>query len=481
MGQALPERPSIDEWVARLSDEELPLFAHTARRIASISEQNLTSVAHMAEVILSDSAMTARVLRTANSAYYNPTSQTISTVSKAIVVLGFNTVRNIALSITMVDTVLSGVQHDRAIEELVRSFHAAIQAKEIAMAQGQLDVEEVFIAALLRRLGNMVFWCFPYGYAHVLDYEYCQSRDEETAELNILGFSLKQLTRVLTQEWHLSQILDRALDDTNQEGEENHRLIDCIELGYELAIAAEAGWRERKTKKMIFEIASFLEKEPEETLEIVYGGARIACRTIKELGIDPSIQFVPEPPELKKVGELEEDYSEQKEQYELQLSILRELSIMLSERFELNTLLGTVLEGIHRSLHMDRTLFALTTQGTIKAKHVMGENRDLLLKEFDFALADEEQDVFNYVLSKNTPLWVSRKNRAKYTNLITTEVIKCIGNVEFFVMPIRVGGKPRGILYADRRVNREPLDMQSFQTFRHFCEHANIAFNFLSR
>lgn len=481
MGQALPEQPSLEEWVARLSDEELPLFAHTARRLASISEESKTSVAHMSEVILSDTAMTARVLRTANSVYYNRTSQTINTVSKAIVVLGFNTVRSIALSIAMVDSVLSGVQHDRAIEELARSIHAAVQARELAIEQGVAGVEEVFIAALLRRFGNMLFWCFPYGYAHLLDYEYCQAKDEETAEISVLGFSLKTLTQSLTEEWHLSPILERALNEGPDGEVGNNKLVDCIELGYELAVAAEGGWNERKTKKIVFEIATFLEKSPDETLRIIYNGAKTASRAVKDMGVEIAASCVPEPPQIKPDGELKEDYLEQKEQYELQLSVLRELSIMLSEHFELNTLLGTVLEGIHRSLHMDRTLFALANKSELRAKHVMGENREQLLDIFRFELGSEDRDIFNYVLSTNRPLWVTKKNRTNYSALMTTEVVKCIGNVEFFVMPIRVGGKPRGIIYADRKANKDSLNMQCFQTFRHFCEHANIAFNFMSK
>ena len=64
-------------------------------------------------------AMTARLLKMANSVFYNPGGIRISTVSRAIVILGFNTVRNIALSISLVETMLSGSRHDNALAELV--------------------------------------------------------------------------------------------------------------------------------------------------------------------------------------------------------------------------------------------------------------------------------------------------------------------------------------------------------------------------
>ena len=118
------KKVGLKEWVRRLNEEEFPLFAHTARNIASLSADDEASVNELAQVILGDSAMTARVLRMANSAYYNPSSQRINTVSRAIVLLGFDVVRSIALSISLIDTVLTGGRHDAALGELVKSFHA---------------------------------------------------------------------------------------------------------------------------------------------------------------------------------------------------------------------------------------------------------------------------------------------------------------------------------------------------------------------
>ena len=90
---------TLDAWVRRLGEEEFPLFAHTARSIAAMSTDDGSSTSELAQVILRDNTMTARVLKMANSVYYNPGGVRINTVSRSIVILGFDTVRNIALSI----------------------------------------------------------------------------------------------------------------------------------------------------------------------------------------------------------------------------------------------------------------------------------------------------------------------------------------------------------------------------------------------
>ncbi|MBV1883609.1 MAG: HDOD domain-containing protein [Pseudomonadales bacterium] len=487
--QKLPDHPSLKNWVSCLSKEDLPLFDHTARRIAEIADadHSTSSAANIAEIILSDTVMTARVLRTANAAYYNPSNQSIHTVSKAIVVLGFNTVRNISLSISMIDTVLSGVQHERAQEELVRSFHAAIQAKEIARAQGKIDVEEIFIAALLHRVGHMLFWCFPYGHAAQLDKAYRKTDDECKAETTVLGFSLKALTHTLTEHWHLSPILDTALKigfNKNDEKGEHRQKIDCVELGYEVAIASKAGWDEPITQEKIVDIAAFLKADTSDATEIVFNSAKKATRALADLGLNSALNLISAPPQPNELMEENAEVEVEVEinpQYALQLSILRDLCLMLGEQFDLNTLLATVMEGIHRSLNMQHTVFALAGPKKIQAKHIIGKNRDVMLRRFNFGSRHTKLDIFNYVMQTNKPLWISENNRDEYSDRITPEILKCIGRTDFFVMPIRVGGVPKGILYTDRNRNTQSINEQDFQTFIHFCEHVNIGFKILSQ
>ncbi|MBL4865329.1 MAG: HDOD domain-containing protein [Pseudomonadales bacterium] len=193
--------------------------------------------------------------------------------------------RNISLSISMIDTVLSGVQHVRA-------------------------VEEVFIAALLHRVGHMVFWCFPYGHATQLDKAYRKTDDESKAETIVLGFSLKALTQTLTASWHLSPKLDAALKDgfdKNGEKGEHHHQIDCIELGYEVAIASKAGWTDTFTQKKISDIGPFLKKENSDAAEMVFKGAKNATKTLANLGLKSALNLISAPPQSNDLAEDKEE------------------------------------------------------------------------------------------------------------------------------------------------------------------------------
>jgi len=99
---------NLDRWVNRLSKQEMPIFARTAEHVTNVVARDVSSVAELSRGILQDASMTARLLRMANSAYYNPRSHSINTITRAVMVLGFETVRSMCLSFTLIETLLKG-------------------------------------------------------------------------------------------------------------------------------------------------------------------------------------------------------------------------------------------------------------------------------------------------------------------------------------------------------------------------------------
>ena len=85
---AAPE--GLSGWVAHVRELDMPAFGSTVAAIRGIVSDDSASAARLAAVILRDPAMTTKVLRLANSAYFNTSRQGVSTISRAIVVLGFD-------------------------------------------------------------------------------------------------------------------------------------------------------------------------------------------------------------------------------------------------------------------------------------------------------------------------------------------------------------------------------------------------------
>lgn len=208
-----PSSPrGLNAWLARIRDQELPIFGRTAERIRDLTDSEKAAVSELAESILCDPGMTAKLLRIANSVIFNTAGWQITTVSRAVVMLGFDMVRQIALSVAFVDAFLRGPVRERVLREMARAFHAAVQARWLAARRHDAQPEEVFIAALLYRFGELAYWCFSGEEGDALD-EALRRHPQYPGDVeqSLLGFRLTQLTVALTRDWRVSPLLQSVL------------------------------------------------------------------------------------------------------------------------------------------------------------------------------------------------------------------------------------------------------------------------------
>ncbi|HKJ88805.1 MAG TPA: HDOD domain-containing protein, partial [Gammaproteobacteria bacterium] len=339
----------------------MPIFGQTVQQVVNVAEDEEAPASRLANVILQDASMTARILRVANSPYYNPRRQRVSTVSRSVVVLGFDTVRAMCLTITLVDTFVHGEPREQLIHELARAIHAAVQARTIALQRGDDSPEEVFVATLLYHLGDLAFWCFGGKHAKRLatykkDKESALS--EEEAEQEVLGFPLRRLTQGLASEWKLNELLTNVLKDPKRAGTRGRN----VSLSYRLATAAEKGWNDPEVKGLMKELSALVGQPPEKTTEMVHANAKEAARIAHYYGASTAARTIPVPGQWQ----IEDDEAEEEPAAEdypeadgmLQLRVLRELATFLeSGKADFNLVMELVLEGMYRGIGLDRTLF----------------------------------------------------------------------------------------------------------------------------
>jgi HD-like signal output (HDOD) protein len=481
VGDADPR--SLNEWVQKLGESGMPVFAHTARDISRLSDSRESSAAELARVVLQDAAMTAKLLRVANSPVFNLTGKSISTVSRAVVLLGFDEVRSICLSIAVVESMLKGKQKQRVVEEMARSFHAAVQARAIAKKRKDPAPEEVFIATLLSRLGEMAFWAFAGQSAERLDAALQQQGGvaPEAVQRQVLGFALCDLTLGLSREWKLGELLEQSLQGRS---DKNPRAGNVM-LGYELASAAEHGWDTPEVKRLVERIAENLYLPVPEVAKLVRSNAEEAADTAAFYGAVRASELIPvvgdttqgsgaEPDEPGAPLFLEPDPM-------LQLTILRELAALMETRPDYNLVLEMVLEGMYRGVGMDRTLFALRTPDHrfLAGRYALGVDNEVLRRQFHIETVEAKPNLFQHVIKTRQAVWAGQQDNVAERKLLTSEVVAICGGAAFFVTPIEIRGKVIGVFYADRKVSGRPLDEDSFTSFRHFAQQGNLALAFL--
>ena len=471
-------------WVQKLGDAGMPVFAHTARDISHVSDSRESSAAELARVVLQDAAMTAKLLRVANSPVFNPMGKSISTVSRAVVVLGFQEVRSICLSIAVVESMLKGKQKQRVAGEMARSFHAAVQARAFARKRKDKSPEEVFIATLLSHLGDMAFWAFAGDSAERMDTALRQRADDppDKVQQDVLGFVFRELTLSLGREWKLGDLLEESLEGRV---DKNPRAGSVL-LGYELAVASEKGWDSPEVKKLVKRIAENLYLPAEEVGKLVKANAEEAADTAAFYGAQFASELIPVPADKRHPAEQPPPEQQAPVFLEpdpmLQLTILRELSALMEGKPNINMVLEMVLEGIYRGIGMDRTLFALRSPDHrfLMGRYALGMDDETLRRTFQFETGSQHTSVFTHVLDTRQSVWMNELDQGGQGRLITPQVKAVTLGADFFVTPIEIRGKVIGVFYADRQPSARALDADSFTSFRHFASQGNLALTYLS-
>lgn len=141
--------------VLRTELHDLPAFPVIVTRLLELTQDQNSSIGDLVRAVESDPAITARLLRIANSPYYSFQRQ-ISTVRESIIVLGFDEVRRLALNLTIHKNLVNKGS-GKLFNQLLfwrHSLAVAIIAKKLAHETKLVDPEEAYVAGLLHDIGK---------------------------------------------------------------------------------------------------------------------------------------------------------------------------------------------------------------------------------------------------------------------------------------------------------------------------------------
>jgi len=128
----------------------LPTLPGIITRLSSLAEDGRVSVDEMARVVTSDQVLSAKVLKLVNSPFYGFSGR-ISTVSKALILLGVNVVKSLAISSSIFD-----IMEKNIVGLWEHSLGAAVAADIIARELNLPEREEISTAALLHDIGKVI-------------------------------------------------------------------------------------------------------------------------------------------------------------------------------------------------------------------------------------------------------------------------------------------------------------------------------------
>lgn len=456
-----------------LRAKELPIFSNTAHRIYMSLDDASKGAMDLAAVILQDPNLTAKLLKVGNSPYYNPSRQKMSTVSRAIIILGAQVIRELTLACSFFESILSASNKDRANQEIAQAIHAAVQARELAITMHDSSPEEVFVAALLHNIGHIAFWCSHSKQATQINDLIEKGRlATKDAEKLVLGFTLQDLGKKLSKSWQLGGLIEESICKP----ETNNTRVQIVLMGSEISRALKSGNDSTEMRDCLKKLESLSGEHANELIAKIKKNTAAAVKIAQQFGAHDASKFISDEP----IAPTDEDAETEKpDKKQIQFQILQDISSHISGKINLNMLFEMVLEGIHRGVEMDRTLFLLLSpdKQILNEKISLGWINQSSGEKIRVHNAENNSNLFFHALRQKESLWIAPQ---QYETLYSPQITQAIGKYPCFIFPVYTEHKAIGLIYTDRAINKAPLTQADFMTAKHFAKQAEIGLTLYS-
>ncbi|ROQ93409.1 HDOD domain-containing protein [Desulfosoma caldarium] len=485
-------------WARQVGRAELPILRSTVMAIARVFSQTGTSSAAMAEAVAKDPFMSARILRMANSAFYNPGLKKVIAIPRAVVVVGFDAVRQACLFARFVEETYSDQRLYEIVRCALRAYRQALMAQWIGETLRDGSPEELYAAGLLLDIGLLSLLCVV-PLETVLAFREkrsrCAATEQPAMEKEVFGFETRRLTVRLAEEWTLGDLVKKAA----LHREETDARIQCVRAASALSLAFEQG-RESEAWTAALEAAVDRLKVPEATvLRLLEAAERKAREFSQELPMtEEALLTAKEPTAAAKEKDVmatrlveirEQEPPMLREDLwgpadaERQLELLDDLLAYLVDeaRGHSQGVLDRAARGLLEGAGLDRLgYFRLTPdERFLELKNLYGP----LDARFQGLLVPVEPypNLLAHVLRGPAWLWVHEKSPPSIKGLITPEVLQFFPARELFVGRVGWAHQPAGVFAGDRLPGNRPLDERAFLAFRRFCHLATLGLALLRR
>ena len=196
------------------SVESLPPLPTVLNQLLKVINDANSSAGQISGLIEKDGVLSGNVLRCVNSAYYGLQSR-VSSIRHAVALLGFETLRNLALAFSMRRMLVKPKPSSERLSSQY-SQHAlgcAIMTQFLAHYTKSQDVDAAFAAGLFHDVGKLLMInTLPEMFPPLIEHWENSGGEFEDSERELLGVSHSQLSSVVLEKWKLSEVIQMAVE-----------------------------------------------------------------------------------------------------------------------------------------------------------------------------------------------------------------------------------------------------------------------------
>ena len=475
-------------------DPAMPTLGVAVAKVVEITSSSEDPISMLAHFVLADVALTQKILRLSNTIYYRKAGGVpVTTVSRAIYLLGFNTIKTSAMAMLLVDGFGSKRQAQSVRQELIHSLCASIMASELGRHSRFPDAEEASVAALFKNIGKILVASFDHR-LHAQIQQQLQAHPEQEQEVvsSLLGCSYQRFGENVLQEWKIPDVIIQSLHilPSGELKKAVHRsewLRQVVSFSDDVAsLLMHRDVNEKPAQSMIERCAPLLRRYGK-CLEINQGTLEEMLRRVdhetRQLADSIDIPVSAVSSELDFAFDASDPGAQLGNEFTMQsfaadtmqqaqchpsgkpvnardrlLAGVQDVTQMLaSDNVKLHEMFLLVLETLYASLGFRFVTICLRDQQQSRyiARVSVGELYNERQKAFVLA-ATPEDSVFHLAMSNNSDLMIADARLPKIQNLLPLWHKNLFPDTRsFMVLPLVLQNKPLGFFYADRASTAE--------------------------
>lgn len=460
----MSELRGLDAWLHCLAEQELPTLNAVVREICEVSQNERSRAEDLTKIILRDANLTSRVLKIANSIHYNTSFQSIKTVSRAIVQLGFDNVKTITLASSLIETFLKGKPQELIIQTMARAFHAAVQAKAMVMHLDNDSREQVFIAALLSNIAELAL--LSTGKSVTADFVAArneQPEQERQLAQKYLGVDLPLLNQHLIKDWLLGDIIN----DVCGPAVSNSICVKAVLLGNELSKHIHKGLAHPDVNRICQRIADLGNMNLDAAKKQIVLKADEASVIAKNYGAESLLVALPDPEVIQQEIQLEEP---EHNEYLFQQQV-NQLHRMMLDGESMSEVTQQALFALAQGSQIARIAVLVVDYKTrmLDARYVAGKGTHSWRREVKIPLGNMHKDeILCEFFRLQQPLRYQPKLGEKEIGCLRTFAV----TGDIFLAPLQYNKRLLAILYAD--AVDETLSSRQFEEFQLIANQINL-------
>jgi serine/threonine protein kinase len=455
--------------------KDFPTLSHQILEVSQKARADGESSANaLSNAILKDYSLSTKLLRLVNSPLYGQYGGKISTISRAVVILGFEEVRNAALGLMLLDHLKDKNQASVLKETCISSLMSGSIANGLSRKLKIKDSEEAYVCTMFHKLGKMLaIYYFPEEVEMIFDHIQNKNMKEEHAAQSVLGVSFEEIGIAVGESWHLpheiiesmhglppgelkkpisqTDLLKHMSGFSNEYCDlisstptsEKNQAFENIASRFSNTLSISRGQMEEIISEAMDEMSKYaklINLDLKKSTLFNNAGKWSSKKTsgLKKITADSPAQSITQ------------DTSEKLARQENILNAIQEVTEAILDGTPLNNILTMIMETIYSSFGFTRVMFCFINKSrtSIDARFGFGPDVETIINRLSIPM-NSDKDIFNQALKEHEDMIIEDVQTEENSNILPPWYLKKYAKRSLLVYPIIIKNRPLGILYID--------------------------------